>query len=240
MLKLNLDPKLSLEITLFTKQLKNIYADNLLSVCLYGSAASGEFVARRSNLNILVLLKADDLSELKKSSRLIKKFKNITPLFLSEKYVKSSTDIFPIEFLDLQENHVLLYGQDYLKDIVIDKKNLRFQCEQELKSKLLNLKHLYLKSGLQPAQLEGALLKSFNSILHILRNVLRLKGHNPAYEKDALLQELAIIFKIKIEHWIKIQAAKLKKIKLTKNQVEELFMALVEDLENITQIVDAL
>ena len=240
MSKLNLDPKLSLEITNFTKALKDIYADNLLSVCLYGSAASGEFIARHSNLNVLILLKEDNLIELKKCSQLIKKFKNITPLFLSDKYVQSSTDIFPIEFLDMQENYSLLYGQDYLKEILIDKKNLRFQCEQELKSKLLSLKHLYLKHALEPGRLEEPLLKSFNSILHILRNVLRLKGLKPAYKKENLLQELVTVFKIKIEHWAKIQAAKLKKVKLSKNEVAELFMTLVNDLEEITQVVDAL
>ena len=140
----------------------------------------------------------------------------------------------------MQENYKVLYGKDVLKEIQVDLKNLRFQCEQELKSKLLNLKQLYIRLNNHPVDLAVPLVKSFTSILHILRNVLRLKGRQPPYNKEELLKELAGYFKIEISRWEKILAARQKKIKVKKIEIEELFLAFVEDLEKIIDMVDAL
>ena len=237
---LRLPPKLGQEITVFIKNLKEIYSGDLLSVILYGSAASGEFVTGHSNLNILVILKSTELLFLKQSSKIVKRSRNLTPLFLTKEYILSSTGIFPIEFLDMRENYIVLYGQDVIKEIHVDLRNLRFQCEQELKAKLLNLKQAYLSLNRQPANLKELLFKSFGSILHILRNVLRLKGIQPDYQKEDLLKELAAHLKIDICHWEKILKAKLKKIKLSKTEIEELFLAWVDNLEKVVQEVDAL
>jgi len=237
---LRLPPKLGQEIAAFIQGLKEIYQEDLFSVTLYGNAASGEFVTQHSNLNILVILKSTELFILKQASKLVKRFKNLTPLFLTKEYILSSIDIFPIEFLDMQENHIVLYGQDVLKEIQVDLKNLKFQCEQELKAKLLNLKQIYLSLNDHAANLKKPLFKAFISILHILRNVLRLKGIQPHYQKEELLKELAVNFKIDIGHWVKILAAKQKKIKLNKTEIEELFSVLIDNLEKIVQGVDAL
>jgi len=141
MQELKLPDKLGNRLKEFTEGLKEIYQQDLVSLILYGSAASGEYVSKHSNLNILVVLKNTQQNELIKAVKLVKKFGTINPLFLTEDYIASSTDVFPIEFLDMQENYSLLFGKDVLKSINIDISNLRFQCEQELKSKLINLKN---------------------------------------------------------------------------------------------------
>lgn len=232
-----LPSKLKREVNFFILGLRKTYREDLLSVVLYGSAASTPLY---SNLNILVLLRSTSLSELKKATSVVNKFKNLTPLFLTEEYILSSIDIFPIEFLDMQENYILLYGKNFLKDIHVDLKNLRFQCEQELKAKLLSLKQLYVGLNYRPAALKEPLFRSFTSIMHILRNVLRLKGRQPPYKKEDLLKELAVHFKIEISHWEKILAAKLKKIRINKVETEELFLVFVDNLEEIIRTVDAL
>ena len=178
--------------------LKKVYADTLVCVILYGSAASGEFIDRHSNLNLLVVLKDTSLQNLKKASGFInrRKFAFVHPLFLTEEYIKSSSDVFPIEFLDMKENYRLLYGRDILAGVAIDTRNLRFQCEQELKSKLIVLRQMYLRRNKDSAGLRALLFKSFNSVMHILRNVLRLKGKEPAYLKQDILQDVAANFAI--------------------------------------------
>ncbi len=180
MRNLSLPPRLERQINAFGLGLSKALKENLLGITLYGSAAAisnsrAEFIPAYSNLNILVLLKSTAPLELKKATRIVNKFKKITSLFLTEEYILSSTDVFPIEFLDMQENYILLYGKDFLKDLRIDLKNLRFQCEHELKAKLLSLKQLYLGLNNHPALLKEPLFRLFTSTLHILRNVLRLK-----------------------------------------------------------------
>lgn len=239
MQQLNISDKLKNKIKNFIQGLKDNYQDELVSVVLYGSAASNEFIEKHSNLNLLIILRNTDLNSLKKASRLVNKFRMISPLFLTEEYIKSSTDIFPIEFLDMQENYLVLFGKDVLKDIMVDTRNLRFQCEQELKVKLLNLKQLYLKVSRDKFALSRLLLKSVNSTLHILRNVLRLKQRKPPYLKQDILKELISEFQINAEVWEKVLSAKNKQVKLNLKDTNLLFRDFVSELERIVNIIDA-
>ncbi|MFA6281631.1 MAG: hypothetical protein WCY05_03910 [Candidatus Omnitrophota bacterium] len=224
----------------FSKSLKDIYQDDLVSLMLYGSAASGEFVARHSNLNVIAVLKNTDLEILKKSSKVICKYRMINVLFLTKEHISTSIDVFPIEFLDMQDNYFVMQGEDILKDIHVDLRNLRFQCEQELKGKLLKIKQMYLVSCENEGALKKLLFLSFISILHILRNALRLKGKKPSYLKQDVIRDISSEFQINNEAWQKILQAKNNQVKLNKQDTEKLFINFTRDLEKIVNIMDKL
>lgn len=238
-LKLPLKIKNNLEI--FTRVLENIYAKELISIIVYGSAASGEFIDERSNVNLLVVLKDASLSALRKARKLVnnRQFKLIKPLFLNPEYINSSLDVFPIEFLDISENYFVLYGNDILKGLKIDIKNLRFQCEQELRAKLLGLKNIYLHNKDKYA-LKDLLFRAFTSLLHILRNLLRLKGGAPLYLKEEILKEVERVFSFDTRNFVKLLDAKKKNLKLSQNDIESMFLVFAQDLEKIVKIVDQL
>lgn len=239
--ELSLPEKLKDTLNEFIIRLKNTYGEELISVVLYGSSASGEFTTRYSNVNLLVILKDTSLDNLNKISTLITrhKFQMIKPLFFSEGYIKRSIDVFPIEFLDMKENHIVLHGKDVLSSLAIDIKNLRFQCEQELKAKLVNIKDAYLRIR-NKQELKRLLFISFTSIIHILRNLVRLKGNSPSYLKEDVLKDISKEFNIDTTNFNKILNAKKKNLILSSEETESLFFALVTDLEKIIDIVDKL
>lgn len=225
----------------FMRGLKEVYQDGLVSVILYGSAASGEFAERQSNINLLVVLEDTSLKNLNKISGTLNKnkFQIIKPLFFSEDYIKDSLDVFPIEFLDIKENYLLMHGRDVLSGLEIDIRNLRFQCEQELKAKLINLKSAYLGSN-DKSFLRGLLFKSCTSILHILRNLVRLKGATPSYLKKDILGEVQRELSIDTGNFKRILDLKNTNSRLSYKEIEALFFALVEDLERIVGLIDKL
>lgn len=235
-----LSPKIKNLLADFTRNLEGIYGEELISVVLYGSGASGEFIESRSNLNLLVVLKDDSPGRLKMASGLARKpkFKCINPLFLSREYINNSLDVFPIEFLDMKENYSVLSGEDLLKDISVDTRNLRFQCEQELKLKLIRLRQLFLLESANNPLLRQALFKAITSAMHILRNIIRLKGRQPPYLKDKILEEAASIFRIDKDCWSRILGAKNNRIKLAGGEIEDLFTGFLKDLENLAEAVD--
>ena len=239
--ELSLPEKLKDTLNEFIIRLKNTYGEELISIVLYGSGASGEFTTRYSNVNLLVILKDTSLDNLNKISTLITrhKFQMIKPLFFSEGYIKRSIDVFPIEFLDMKENHIVLHGKDVLSSLAIDIKNLRFQCEQELKAKLVNIKDAYLRIR-NKQELKRLLFSSFTSIIHILRNLVRLKGNSPSYLKEDVLKDISREFNIDTTNFNKILDAKKKNLILSSEETESLFFALVTDLEKIIDIVDKL
>jgi predicted nucleotidyltransferase len=237
---INVSEQVKKKIELFTEQLKSTYAQKLVSIIIYGSAASGEYVEKRSNINFLVILENNESAELKKAGRLINKFPAFEPLFLSQDYIERSADVFPIEFLDLKENYVLLYGKDILKNIAIDEKNLRFQCEHELKAKLIGLRQHYLVSNARGAYLYPVLLKAFTSVLHIARNILRLMGKAVPYKKEEILTELSKSLAIDMNVWGVLLSAKNKKIRVAENEKENLYLRFINEIEKIVEAVDKL
>ncbi len=227
-------------LTDFISGLSVIYKDDLISVVLYGSASSGEFICASSNLNLLVVLKNTQLCNLKRAVGLAgnAKFKTLRPLFFTENYIKNSLDVFPIEFLDIKENYTILSGADVIKNLEIDIKNLRFQCEHELKAKLINLRQAFVASHSNSAALKDILLKSFTSCLHIARNFIRLRGKQPGSLKDDIIRQLSHELLINIETWKKILALKNKEISANYGEIERLYISFVEDLEKIVCLVD--
>jgi len=196
---------------------------------------------KHSNINLLIVLKDAGLANLKKITKTLKekKFNILNSLFLTPDYIRNSTDVFPIEFLDMKENYVLLFGEDILKDLQVDIKNLRFQCEQELKAKLILIKKFYLRNRSKYA-LRSFLFKSMNSVLHILRNLVRLKGKAPAYLKEVVLKDIYQEFSINIQPFNKILEAKKGNQRLSYQETEDLLFVFVTELEKIINIVDRL
>ena len=232
--------KIMKSINLFADKLRGVYADDLVSVILYGSAVSAEFVDKHSNLNFLIVLKNTDLDVLYKATDLVRKFPLFQALFLTEKSILSSTDIFPIEFLDMRENYAVIYGKDVLKNIIIDTKNLRFQSEHELRIKIISLRQLFLRFNRNSSVLERALFKSFNSVLHITRNILRLKGKGAPYKKELIINALSEAFPIDRIIWQRILSAKNKEININRIELKDLFIKFVRELEIILELVDKL
>jgi len=226
----------------FISELRNAFQHNLISVILYGSGASGEFTSNYSNLNVLVVLASADIKSLQAVTGVVNKaaYRRIAPIFLSENFIAGSSDVFPIEFMDMQENHLLLFGKDVFEGLTIETKNLRFQCEQELKSKLLNIKNAYLKISNDKAALRNLLFKSFTSVLHILRNVLKVRGKAAPYQKIEILREVALEFHISIDAWKKILEAKSDALELSPKETDDLFVKFMGELEILTNIIDAL
>jgi hypothetical protein len=241
MKELNLVKRYKKILDSFIQNLKDIYQEGLVSIILYGSAASGEFIGVNSNINLLVVLNDTSLSNLDRVSALLnkRKFQIINPLFFSEDYIRGSLDVFPIEFLDMQENYAVLHGKDCLAGLEVDTKNLRYQCEQELKAKLLNVKNLYLRNKDKYA-LRNLLFKSFTSIMHILRNLVRLKDKKPAYLKEGILSETKEVFNIDVSNFKRILEVKNRNLKLSYKELKLLLLALVDDLEKIVNLVDKL
>ena len=238
--EINLSDKLIKKIAIFANKLKTVYGETLVSVILYGSGASAEFVANHSNLNFLIVLSNFNPGALKGAGKIINRYPWFEVLCLTENYINSSLDIFPIEFLDLQENYRVIYGKDVFKHINIDIKNLRFQCEQELRIKLIALRQLYLKSYSNKRLLLYTLLKTFTSTLHVLRNVLRLMGKTPPYKKDLIIHELSRILSINVSVWQRLLAIKNKQESIRNTDIDYLFIQFTEELERWVEFVDKL
>jgi len=178
----------------FTRDYQSTFRDDLKSIILYGSGARGEYVPKKSDLNFLIVLTEAGMDRLKEAFRLIHKWRkrrvNI-PLFLTEEYIASSLDVFPVEFLNFREGHVLVFGKDVLGELAFEKKSIRLQCERELKGKLLLLREAYLDSEGSQRGLGQVASASLTAFLSLFRALLFLREHEIPRHSDELISATA-------------------------------------------------
>ena len=181
----------------YLKNLLAVHQDNVQSVIIYGSAAGAHYVPKKSDINLLVVVKAIDFSVLQKSLAVVTaglRQKITAPLFLTQEYIKKSLDVFPIEFLDMQDNHVVVFGEDVFSGLVIPEEYCRFFCEQQVKGKLIRVRQAYLEVGLNPERLRALLRDSLKALLPIFRNLIRFDGQSATVSKEEILKRMAGIY----------------------------------------------
>lgn len=176
------------------EQLRRAYGPELRSVVLYGSAAAGEHIPKRSDYNVLVLVDALSLDRLSAAASVARAWSeggNPAPMTLTMSEWRGSADIFAMEYADILERHKILYGESPFDGIRVDPRDLRLQLEHEAMGKLLRLRQGVLASG-GDGRLETELLAaSLSTIMVIFRSVARLRGETPPKDNLALAQSVA-------------------------------------------------
>jgi len=74
-----------------------------------------------------------------------KQLKKINFLIFRKEEIVHGADVFPIEFLNLKRNVKRVEGENFFKDLVISKKDLRWKLEFELRNKLIYLREQFLQ-----------------------------------------------------------------------------------------------
>ncbi len=175
----------------FTDKLKEALGDELVSVVLYGSAAAGERSEKYSDFNVLVVCTRLGLDELDLIAPLAQEWArhgNPPPLLFTWERLKQSSDVFPIELLDIKEGHEMLYGEDVVRELPISQANLRFQLEHELKGKLIQLRESYLLTASKPDEIVDLMIHSLSTFQVLLRATLRFYEINvPRKKRDAVI-----------------------------------------------------
>jgi hypothetical protein len=245
MLELNLDNishAASVRIRPFFEAILEGYPKGLHSIHVTGSAITGDFNDKISDVNSLVLLDEINFEFLRFLAPLGKKYgaKGMAaPLLLTPKYIEESLDVFPVEFLDLQLIHKTVYGSDILADITIEKSYLRLQCEREIKTRLIGLKQGYLSSMGEPDKILNILSRSIRGCMPLFRAVIFLKGGKPPIEKLTALGMLENSIGIQTAPFAAALALKSEK-SVNKDMVLSLFESYYTNLETVSDIVNAL
>jgi hypothetical protein len=175
-------------------QLQKVYGAQLRSVVLYGSAAAGEHIPKRSDYNILVIVDELTMQHMQAGAAVARAWGedgNPPPLTLTLPEWRGSADIFPMEYADILERHRVLYGTPPFDGISVDRQHLRLQLEHEAMGKLLKLRQGVLASGGDSKAQTELLAASLSTIMVIFRAVQRLHGAIPSTDYERLSQDVA-------------------------------------------------
>jgi hypothetical protein len=225
------------------QDMQHLYGNDLVAAFLYGSAATGEHVAGRSDINVAVVLSRVTPALLRKASGHLRAWSRqgfATPMLFDLEFLHDALDVFPIEFLDMQERHRTLWGPDVLAGLRIERGALRRQCEQELRGKLLKLRQAYVESSRSPRDLEAVLTAATSGLVVLARTLLHLAGAEEGGGTEAVLARVEKQFGVSVAHLRKTWQLKRGEARVTGSEIDLLYQAVLEEFQRLVEVVNAL
>jgi hypothetical protein len=174
-------------------QLRAAYGGALRAVVLYGSAAGGDHVPAKAEYNVLVIVDALGMPQLRAvaaTARAWGEAGHPPPLTLTTAEWRASADVFPMEYADVLERHRVLHGELPLDGIAVDARELRTEVEQQTLGKLLQLRSAIVATGWDAKRQLELLEASLGTFMTVFRGVLRLHGVRPPEDREALAAEV--------------------------------------------------
>ena len=227
----------------FIHDLRSTHGKNLAAVILYGSAATGDFVAHKSNYNLLIALNSITPQQLRNAQPALREWGKLghpVPVYFTVAELQDAADVFPIEFHQMEAARKVLYGSDVLENVRISDVNLRHQTEYELRSKLIRLRRQYIPASASVESLTSLMAESLSSFAAIFRAVLLLHGVDPPARKHAVVAMTAEklgIDGVPFEKIFNIRKNNFSE-KLDEVSVNALFAEYMEQIEHVIEAVD--
>lgn len=224
--------------------LKGTHGDNLASVVLYGSAAAGDHVELHSDYNLLVALNRITPYDLRLAQAPLREWQRLghpLPVYFTVAELQDAADVFPIEFLHMENARVVLHGRDPFESLKISDTNLRHQTEYELRSKLIQLRGLYVSASVSAEKLCALMVDSLSSFASLFRPVLILQGSAPPRGKPEAVRATAQLLKLDAKPFERIFALRTgADDSLNEKEANDLFADYMRQIERVIEAVDKL
>lgn len=178
----------------FVQKLKAAAADNLKAVILYGSAATEEFHAKHSDLNILCLVTHSDAAHLEVLHEPVQWWTGRgqrPPLVFTLEELQRSADVFTIELVDVKLRHRILYGENILADFQVPMRYHSLQVERELRMNWLRLRQMVLAAPKKPKAHLALMVSSFSTFAALFRHALIALGEARPETKHEAIDRIA-------------------------------------------------
>ncbi|MFQ5351870.1 MAG: hypothetical protein ACE5D3_02215 [Candidatus Binatia bacterium] len=241
---MTLHPKDQAAIDKAVDDLRQIYAGRLLAVALHGEAVGLDYKPRKSPLALAIVLTAVSADELAAMHPHIKSWQRrrvVTPLVLDPRYIETSVDVFPLEFIDLMDRHFLLHGKsDPFAGISIQPAHLRAQIEAQLRGKMLHLWEAFLASAGSPRAMRRVLLETTPDFATALRGLLLLGEVQRPLEMLALLAAVESRFELNLETFHALEKTRQAGKPPANSELATLFTAYLDEVRGLVQLVDKL
>ena len=182
------------ELNELRDRLTQVHGENLKSVVLYGSAVVGGQLDEDEPKKVLVVLDEIAPADLKAAHDVAEWWRsegNPVPVYFTSREMAASSDVFPIEFIDMSQVRHVLYGRDPFEGLELPTQNLRHQLEYELRAKLLRLRRLYIPASQNANQLARLMVESLDGFAVLFRHVLLMMGKDGSFDRHECVMALA-------------------------------------------------
>lgn len=234
-------PAIRAQLEQFVEELSAGCGENLLSVVVYGSALTSEFMPGRSDVNLLIVLERADATSLRCIAPILKRYwRRLRPnvVLFTMDGLRRSTDTFPIEIAQMRRRYAVLCGCDPLEGLTVQRANLRLQLERELKTLIVQLRRNYAFEAARHKIVCEMMIRSFGTLLALLRTALELLGTEVPQSTDDVLNAIERAFDFKIDVLRQIAQLRRGNLRLPRERIHELFGEYLAFVERLVWWVD--
>lgn len=184
-------PALQAPIRRYAEQIQALTGPKALGLTLYGGATAGHFHPQRHVVHNVLVFDSVDLELLKRLAAQLPQSPGTRfapPLVLTPAYIRASLDTFPLELIEIQQQHRTIFGEDHFQSLAFDPPHVRLQCEREMKTMLLAMRQALLLSEGRDQKIAELTRRSADGVLRTLRGLLWLKSHTAAIPAGKVVQ----------------------------------------------------
>ncbi len=173
--------------------LHDLGGSNIRSLALFGSISTAAFDSTQHVARSVLIQEHVDLDFLQRLAPHgpgLGKQSIAAPLVMTPQYIEASLDTFPLEFIEIQQQHLTVVGEDYFSDLPLNEGHVRLQCERELKTVLIGMRQGLLASAGSDKFLEALERDVGEGFIRTLRGLIWLKGQRDAKSPDEIVAEV--------------------------------------------------
>jgi hypothetical protein len=182
--------------------LARLVGDHLLGLSAFGGWLADDPLYDGTPARSVAVLRQFDLrmlDELAREGVRLGKLGLRAPLMMTPEYIAQSCDTFPLELLEIQRQHVVLFGEDHFAALQFGRGDVRLQCERELKSELIHLRQGLLAAAGQYKHLGAVCRQEAERAMRVLRGVLHLAGRGSPSLSAELVAQAADVAGLKLD-----------------------------------------
>jgi hypothetical protein len=152
--------------------LRQVFGNRLLSLSAYG--LTGDADEEIHSIALVDRLSFEDLASCVPLARGWDTRGLAVPLILERDEFVRTLDVFPLEYGEIIENHVAIYGDDPFEGLQVADADRRRACELQAKSHLIHLREGFLEARGEPRAVSALIAASAEGYRRLLLNLLAL------------------------------------------------------------------
>jgi predicted nucleotidyltransferase len=179
----------------FAGKARDVLADELVSVVLFGSAAEGRLKAT-SDVNLILVLRsfeAEKLGQLGDPLLAADAAIQLRVMFLLESEIPAAVECFAQKFADILRRHRVIFGKEVFATTQVPRAPEIFRLRQILLNLTLRLREAYVSRGQRAEQIVRVLADALGPLRATAGTLLELEGA-PNPDSDAALKAVAASF----------------------------------------------
>ena len=231
------------DVEAYCARLLGALGASVKAISAYGSATGPDFIPKKSNINLVVVvgnLATGSLACILDVVAMGRRRRIVPPLLVTPDYIKSSLDVFPIEYLDIRDSQVLLYGDDFFSTIEVGRDYLRLECESQLRAAALRTRQGYLELGAKRKGAEQVLHASVTSLIPVLKAMLRLKSAEIPLRKTEVVETVGKVFGADTKTFSAVLRDRSGDERIDGKNAHRVLATYIDDVESLTGLLDQL